>query len=100
MKKMAMREAASMPPMTMVPSTWRETAPAPLASPQRNAAEDKGECGHEDGPEPQSRPGERGVKQRFAGFVFGLGELDDEDGVFGRKADQHNEADLRVDIVV
>ena len=32
-------------------------------------------------------------------LVFHLGELDDEDGVLGRETDQHDEADLRVDVV-
>ena len=35
----------------------------------------------------------------LAFFVFVLGELDDQDGVLGGEADQHDEADLRVDVV-
>ena len=33
-------------------------------------------------------------------LVFVLGELDDQDGVLGGQADQHDQADLRVDIVL
>ena len=32
-------------------------------------------------------------------FVFEPGELDDEDGVLGSEADEHDQANLRVDIV-
>ena len=37
-------------------------------------------------------------QQRHAVLAFLLGELDDQDAVLGRQADQHHHADLRVEI--
>src|SRR3546814_9152030 len=41
-----------------------------------------------------------GVDHAVAGIFGLLGELDDEDGVLRRQADQHDEADLSQDVVV
>jgi len=99
MKKIPSSVAASMPETTTVPMTdgprrrrrWR---------PQRNAAEDERERRHEDGAEPQARALERGVDDGPAFLELGLRELDDEDRVLRGEADQHDEADLRIDVVV
>ena len=72
-----MTEAASIPPMTAVPRTRRETAP-----------------------EPDAGSGERGFFDALAVFVFVLGELDDQDGVFGGQPDQHDQADLSVHVIL
>jgi hypothetical protein len=98
-RKMAIRVAASIPPMTTVPRIWRETPPEPLANHKRNAAEDEGEGGHQDGAEAEVGPGHRRFEDALAFFVLVLGEFDDQDGVLGRKTDQHHQADLRVNVV-
>ena len=95
-----MRVAASIPPMTVVPMIRRATAPDPDARPERDAAEDEGEGGHDDRPQTQARAFERGFHEWLAAFVFELGELDDQDGVLRRETDEHDEADLRVDVVL
>ena len=38
--------------------------------------------------------------RRQAFVLFALGEFDDQDGVLARQADQHDESDLREDVVV
>ena len=42
----------------------------------------------------------RGLEAGLAAFLGLLGELDDQDGVLGGQADQHDKADLRQDVVV
>ena len=66
--------------------------------PQWNAAEDKREGCHQDRAQPQPRAFECGVGQRSSIFVPVLGELDDQNCVLRRQADQHDQADLRVDV--
>src|SRR6201997_630069 len=41
-----------------------------------------------------------GVERRGALLLAVAGELDDQDGVLARQADQHHEADLREQVVV
>ena len=62
MKKMAMSEAMSMPPITAVPSTRRETAPAPAGKPQGHAAQNKSECGHQDRAQSKLSAGQGSIK--------------------------------------
>ncbi len=42
----------------------------------------------------------RGLQARLAGLLVLLGELDDQDRVLRRQADEHHEADLGQDVVV
>ena len=41
-----------------------------------------------------------GVHDRHAFFMLHLGKFDDEDGIFGGQSDQHDDANLSVNIVV
>ncbi|MEI2722740.1 MAG: hypothetical protein V9H26_04115 [Verrucomicrobiota bacterium] len=45
-------------------------------------------------------PSHRGIQNLHALFAFHLGELDDEDGVFGRQTDEHHQADLRIHVQI
>ena len=53
-----------MPLITTVPRMRREAAPDPVGDPQRHAAEDEGERGHQDRPQPQLRAFERRGRPR------------------------------------
>ena len=97
---MPMALAASMPPITVVPMIWRATEPAPEADPQRHATENERERGHQDGPQAKPRAFERRIHQRLPLLVLLLGKLDDQNRVLGGQADQHHQADLRVDVVL
>jgi hypothetical protein len=48
----------------------------------------------------RSRAASSAASSALALLVLHLRELDDQDGVLGREADQHDEADLHVDVVV
>ena len=72
----------------------------PLGEHQRHDAEDEGERGHQDRPQPQPARLQRRFAPRHARLLALLGELDDQDGVLARQADQHHEADLREDVHV
>ena len=98
--KMPMKLAASIPPMTVVPMIWRETAPAPAGDPQRHASEDERERRHQNRPQAEPRAFQRRIHQGLALFEFVLGEFDDQDRVLGRQPDQHHQTDLRVDVVL
>src|SRR5580704_7461275 len=67
-------------------------------SPERNASEDEGKRSHQDRPKTEPGAFQSGVGQRLALFGLLLGELDDQNGVFGGEANEHNQADLRVNI--
>ena len=90
----------SMPPKTAVPRLTRLLAPAPEAitsgmTPSRNDRAVIRSAGTA-----VWRPRGR-LDDRLALLVaLLLGELDDENGVLGRHADQQHEADLGVDVVV
>ena len=99
MRKIAMSVAASMPPITVVPMIRRATRAGTGRAPERDTAEDERERGHDDRAQTETRAFERGFEQRRAAFVGELRELDDQDGVLRRETDQHDEADLRIDIV-
>ena len=62
-------------------------------------AEDEGDRGHEDGAKAELGGDDGSVDDALAVFELLLGELDDEDGVFGGEADEHDQADLNVDVV-
>ena len=90
----------SMPKNTAVPSAWRISAPAPVASASGTTPKMKAND--------VIRMGRSLVLRRLHGRIeavgaalLGLfGELDDQDGVLGGQADQHHEADLGQDVVV
>src|SRR4051812_48385302 len=67
---------------------------------KRNHAEREGERGHDDRAEPVVRGVDGGPHGILAFRLPLTGELDDQDGVLGGKADQHDEADLGQDVVV
>ena len=98
MMKMPKTEAAIMPPNTGVPTARRLAAPAPLGDDQRQQAEDEGEAGHHHRAEAQPRAFDRGLEDRLAVRALLHRELDDQDAVLGRERDQHDEADLGVDV--
>src|ERR1700758_4702144 len=66
---------------------------------QWSDAEDKGKRRHQD--RTQSQPGgiNRGLPAAMAAILELPREFDDEDGVLGGKADQHDKADLSQNIV-
>ena len=64
------------------------------SSPQRDAAKDERERGHENWTEAEARAFESRIHERFAFFEFLLGEFNDENGVLGGEADQHDQTDL------
>ena len=73
----------------------------PLGEGQRDHAEDEGEGGHQDGPQPRARRLLRGLPAVHAVQLLRLlGELHDQDGVLGRQPDQHDQAHLRKNVVV
>ena len=90
--------AASIPEMTVVPRIWRPAAPAPCAihsgtQPRMNA-KDVIRIGRS-----RSRAPSRAASTSGSPLLEGvLRELHDEDRVLGRQADQHDEADLPVDV--
>ena len=90
----------SMPLKTAVPSVRRISAPAPSAStsgttPRMNA-NDVIRIGRSRSRHASSVASRRGTP---ASLLL-LGELDDQDRVLARQADQHHEADLREDVDV
>ncbi len=69
--------------------------------PQRHATENECEGSHQNGPQTDAGADERGFLNAFAVLlVFALGKLDNQDSVLGCQSDQHDEADLGVDIVI
>src|SRR4030088_490130 len=90
--------AASMPPNTVVPMDWRLAAPAPVANISGTTPRMKAKA--------VIRMGRR--RRRPASIAASmmsrpsappaLGELHDQDRVLGGKANEHHEADLRIDI--
>src|SRR5262249_52262002 len=61
-------------------------------------AENEGERGHQDGPEPQAACCQRGFVPIHAGLILVFGELDNEDGILTGQPDQDDEADLGEDV--
>ena len=66
---------------------------------QREDAEDEGERRHQDRAQAHARRMDRRLLQRLAALVEDLGELDDQDRVLARQADQHHQADLAEHVV-
>src|SRR5580658_117225 len=73
--------------------------PCTAGGPERDTAKDEGEGSHQDGAKAQAGAFESGIDERLALFILILGKFDDEDGVFGRETDEHDQADLRVHVV-
>ncbi len=71
-----------------------------LGQDQRNHSQDESEGGHQDGPEAQPAGLDGGFDPAFAFVLKLLGKLHDQNGVLGRQADQHHQADLRKDVIV
>src|SRR5476651_1386911 len=68
--------------------------PRARRAPKRKTTENEGERGHQDRAQPQLRTVEGGIEKWLAFLVFQLGELDNQDGIFRREANQHDEPDL------
>ena len=87
-----------MPPNTGVPTLLARQFRGAVGDDQRIEAENEGERGHHHRAEAQARALGRRLQQRHAALALLLGEFDDENAVLGRKADQHDHADLPVEI--
>jgi hypothetical protein len=74
--------------------------PGPLGDEERDDAEDEGDRGHDDRPEPELAGVEDGLLPGRPGDVPGTGELDDQDRVLAGEADEDHEADLGEDVDV
>ena len=66
---------------------------------KRKHTEQEREGRHQDRPESQPGSLKGGVVKASSLFMSPLRELDDKDGIFGRETDEHDEADLCIDIV-
>src|ERR1039458_2497226 len=67
---------------------------------QGNGAENKSERRHQDRSEANTRPLQSRIQRGLALHAFRSGELDDQNSVLCRKANQHNQADLSVHIIL
>ena len=67
---------------------------------QGHYAEDKGQGRHQDGPQAQARGIDGGVEAAVAGRLILAGEFHDENRVFRRQADQHDQSHLYQHIVI
>ena len=67
---------------------------------QRHDAEDECERRHQNRPQPDARRFDRGVHDRQPLLPQLLGELDDQDRVLRREANQHHQTDLAVQVVL
>ena len=67
---------------------------------QRHHAHDEGEGGHQDRAQPQAARFESGLDEAAPLPLQLARELDDQDRVLAGEADEHDQADLREDVVV
>ena len=95
---MAIKVAASMPPMTVVPRMRREAAPAPVAITSGTTPRMKAKAVMRIGRRRRRAPASAASTSGRAALVLGLRELDDQDGVLGGQPDEHHQADLREDV--
>ncbi len=79
MRKIAMTDAASIPPITVVPKMCRDAAPDPDETTSGATPENKSEGRHEDGAETDPRGGESRLDERPALLKLHLGEFDDQE---------------------
>jgi nitric oxide reductase activation protein len=84
-----------MPPITPVPMARWLAEPAPAGDGQRQHAQHEGHRGHDDRAEAQVRGFQRRLDHALALRLQVLGELDDQDGVLGRQADDGDQAHLK-----
>ena len=90
--------AASMPPNTVVPIDCRLAAPAPVANISGTTPRMKAKAVIRIG-RSRRRAASIAASTMLETFLAPpLGELDDQDRVLGGEADQHDEADLRIDV--
>ena len=99
-KIVAMKVAASMPPTTPVPIERRAPAPAPVASISGSTPSTKASEVITIGRKRSRAALQRGLDRALALEEALLRELDDQDRVLRREADQHHQADLEVDVVL
>ena len=90
--------AAIMPPNTGVPTARRLAAPAPAAITSGSRPRMKAKLVIITGRKRSRAPSMAESGMRLAGAPLLDGELDDQDAVLGRERDQHDQADLRVDV--
>src|SRR5580704_14210426 len=69
------------------------------SGPKRDAAEDERKGGHKNGAQTQASAFQSGIDERLALLVFVLRKFHDENRVFRGEADEHDQADLGVDVV-
>jgi hypothetical protein len=93
------RVAVNMPPITPVPMAMAAVGAGAGGNRQRQHAEHEGDRGHQDRPEAQAAGLERGLDQVLALLLQFAGELDDQDRVLRRKADDGDQADLEIHVV-
>ena len=98
MTKMPRSEAAIMPPNTGVPTSRRASFEAPVAITSGTRPRMKANDVIITGRKRSRAPSVGRLVQRDALLALLLGELDDQDAVLGREADQHDHADLRIEI--
>ena len=90
--------AASMPPNTVVPIDWRLAAPAPDATISGTTPRMKAKAVMRIGTQTQAPRFHRGVDDAEPLLAAALCEFDDQNRILSGKADQHHEADLRIDV--
>src|SRR4029434_1858713 len=95
-----MRVAVSMPLMTTVPRMRRDAAPEPSAIHSGTQPRMKANDVIRIGRRRKLSAFERGDDQLFTFVHARLRELDDKDGVLRSEADEHDDADLGVDVEI
>ena len=83
-----------MPKKTAMPIAWRISGTGSGRSDKRQHAQDEREGGHQDRSETQPRSLADGLNDAVALIFQMTGDLDDQDGVLGGRADENDEADL------
>jgi hypothetical protein len=89
-----------MPKKNAVPRAWRISTPCNSGEYKRQHAGDEGKAGHQDRPQTQAAGLDSRLDAIHALILALLGKLNDEDGVFGREAEEHHQADLGEDVVI
>ena len=87
-----------MPPNTVVPIDWRLAAPAPAANISGTTPRMKAKAVIRIGRSRKPPRLHRRLDDAEPLLAAALGEFDDQNGVLRRQADQHDEADLRIDV--
>src|SRR6266581_802555 len=96
MKNTPTSVATSMPNTTAVPSACSRAQ----SDRERDGAQDESERSHQDRAEPQLRAVQGRLYDGLALLALQPGEFHDEDRVLGGEPHQHDQPDLRVDVVV